>query len=179
MKTSNLVSLTTTAMLTIVISLSAQSQVKPKDPRPTWAPDIKPEMEAVMDKLESFNAPPIPTLTAKEARKNPTPTDAVTALMKENNIPVPPSMVDTMGKDIPVNGGKIYLRIYTPKNATGPMPVIVYYHGGGWVIADLDTYDASARGLSEQVGAVVVSVAYRQAPEYVKFGLVLMGNQTY
>ncbi len=44
--------------------------------------------------------------------------------------------------------------------------MIVYYHGGGWVIADLDTYNASAQGLAEQVGAVVVSVAYRQAPEH-------------
>ena len=41
-----------------------------------------------------------------------------------------------------------------------------YYHGGGWVIANLDTYDASARAMSEQTGAVVVSVAYRQAPEF-------------
>lgn len=140
--------------------------VKPTQPKPEWGPTIDPAMQAVIDKLASYNAKPIPQLTAKEARKNPTPTDAVKALMKENNIPKPPSMVDTSGKDIPVQGGKIHLRMYTPKNASGTLPVIVYYHGGGWVIADLDTYDASARGLAEQVGAIVVSVAYRQAPEY-------------
>ncbi|WP_221392599.1 alpha/beta hydrolase [Dyadobacter sp. NIV53] len=44
--------------------------------------------------------------------------------------------------------------------------MIVYFHGGGFVIADLDVYDASARGLAEQTGAVVVSVAYRLAPEH-------------
>lgn len=86
--------------------------------------------------------------------------------MKDFNIPVPPSTADTSGVNIPVENGNIHLRIYTPKTGSGPFPVIVYYHGGGWVIANLDTYDASARGLSELTGAVVVSVAYRQAPEF-------------
>jgi len=140
--------------------------LKPKSEDPKWAPDIKDNMLVVIEKLASFKAKPIETLSAKEARKNPTPTDAVMAVMKENNIAMPKPMVDTIGKDIPVEGGKIHARIYTPKNSNGPFPVIVYYHGGGWVIANLDTYDASARGLAEQVGAVVVSVHYRQGPEH-------------
>ena len=74
-------------------------------------------------------------------------------------------MVDTSGQQIPVTGGNIHARIYTPKGS-GPFPVIVYYHGGGFVIADLDVYDASARALAEQVNAVVVSVAYRMGPEH-------------
>jgi len=141
-------------------------ELKPTGPKPAWGNSITPQMQTVIEKLTSFNAPPIPQLTAKEARKTPTPTDAVMALIKEKNIVVSPSMVDTMGKNIPVKGGNIHLRVYTPKTGTAPFPVIVYYHGGGWVIANLDTYDASARGLAEQVGAVVVSVAYRQAPEF-------------
>lgn len=155
-------------LLTSFYALNAKSQtsIKPQDPRPEWAPDIKPEMEAVIEKLESFNAKPITELNAKEARKNPTPTTAVMAIIKEKNIVVSPSMVDTSGKGIAVAGGKIHLRINTPKNASSSLPIIVYYHGGGWVIADLDTYDASAKGLSEQVGAIVISVAYRQAPEH-------------
>ncbi|UOQ78976.1 alpha/beta hydrolase [Hymenobacter sp. 5516J-16] len=44
--------------------------------------------------------------------------------------------------------------------------MVVYYHGGGWVIANLDTYDASVRGLVEKTGAIFVSVAYRQGPEH-------------
>lgn len=71
---------------------------------------------------------------------------------------------DTTGKDIPGGGGNIHMRIYTPKKGD-KFPVIVYYHGGGWVIADLDTYSASAQALCEQVNAVVVSVHYRQGPE--------------
>ena len=88
------------------------------------------------------------------------------AVIADHKIVVPPSNVDTSGKDISVQGGSIHLRIYTPKTGKSSYPVIVYYHGGGWVIADLNTYNASAEGLSNQVEAVVVSVAYRQAPEH-------------
>ena len=140
--------------------------IKPKGPKPDWAPGITPEMQAVIEKLESFGTPPLPTLTPQEARTKPSPADAAMGVIKDNNIPLPPPQVDTAGKDIPVSGGTIHLRIYTPKATMDSYPVIVYYHGGGWVIANLDTYDASARAMSEQTGAVVVSVAYRQAPEF-------------
>ncbi|RZK83389.1 MAG: alpha/beta hydrolase, partial [Pedobacter sp.] len=113
----------------------------------------------------SYGDKPIETLDATAARKNHTPTDAVMDLMQTNNMSVPAPKVDTTGKDIDVAGGKIHLRIYTPKAGKGPYPVIVYYHGGGFVIANLDVYNASAQGLAEQVDAVVVSVAYRLAPE--------------
>jgi acetyl esterase/lipase len=140
--------------------------LKPKGDDPTWGKDIDDEMLVVMEKLQSYGDKPTETLTAQEARQQHTPTDAVMDVMKENNIPMLPSQVDTMGKDIPVAGGTVHARIYTPKNGDSTHPVIVYYHGGGWVIADLNTYDASAKGLSEQTGAVVVSVHYRQGPEH-------------
>nr|WP_067059705.1 alpha/beta hydrolase [Mucilaginibacter sp. L294] len=140
--------------------------LKPKGPAPAWAPDIKPEMQAVIEKLASYGDKPIPQLTAVEARKNHTPTDAVMDLMKENNIPKPVFNVDTMGKDIPVDGGNIHLRVYTPKTGKAAYPVIVYYHGGGFVIANLDVYDASANVLADKTEAIVVSVAYRLAPEH-------------
>lgn len=139
--------------------------IKPMGPAPEWGKTIKPEMQAVIEKLASYGDKPIESLSAVEARKNHTPTDAVMDLVKENNIKVPEAMVDTAGKDIDVSGGKIHLRVYTPKSGKGPFPLIVYYHGGGFVIANLDVYNASAQGLAEQVGAVVVAVAYRLAPE--------------
>ena len=141
------------------------TMIKPTGQAPEWAPNIKPEMQAVIEKLESYKDTPIPQLTAVEARKNHTPTDAVMDLIAENNVTVPAPAVDTSGKDIPVAGGNIHLRIYTPKG-TGPFPVIVYYHGGGFVIADLDVYGASAQAFAEQTNAVVVSVAYRMGPEH-------------
>lgn len=145
---------------------SSSAKVKPTGAAPALAPDIKPEMQAVIEKLASYGDRPIETLTAVEARKNHTPTNAVMDLMKENNIPKPVFNVDTMGKDIPVAGGSIHIRIYTPKSCNGPFPVIVYYHGGGFVIANLDVYDATPNVLADQTHAVVVSVAYRLAPEH-------------
>lgn len=139
--------------------------LKPAGPPPEWGKTIRPEMQAVIEKLTSYGDKPLETLNAVDARKNHTPTDAVMDLVKLNNITIPEAKVDTVGKDINVNGGKIHLRIYTPKTGSGPFPLIVYYHGGGFVIANLDIYNASAQGLAEQVGAVVISVAYRLAPE--------------
>ena len=140
--------------------------ITPMGPQPTWGPTIKPEMLAVIEKLISYQDKPVEELSAVEARKNHTPTDAVMDLIKEKNIQVPVAKVDTTGKDIDVKGGKIHLRIYTPQRNNEALPVIVYYHGGGFVIADLDVYDASAKGLSEQANAIVVSVAYRMGPEF-------------
>lgn len=142
------------------------NDLKPAQPKPAWGKDLSDPMAVVIEKLLSFNAPPIVSLSAQEARKQPSPADASMAVAKEHNLPEPANNVDTSGKDIAVQGGRIHLRIYTPKTGKDSYPVIVYYHGGGWVIADLNTYNASAQGLANQVEAVVVSVAYRQAPEY-------------
>lgn len=152
--------------VTVADSTSGPTALKPKGPQPEWGPSIRPEMLAVMEKLASYGDKPIETLNALEARNNHTPTDAVMDLMRENKIRQLPAQTDTTGKDIDVPGGRIHLRIYTPKSSNGPFPLIIYYHGGGFVIADLDVYDASAQGIAEQVNAVVVSVAYRKAPEH-------------
>lgn len=141
------------------------TSVKPKGPKPYWAPDMKDEMWAVIEKLISYGDKPIEQSTPQEARMAHTVKDAVMDLMKENNIPMPPRLVDTTGTDIDVIGGTIHARIYTPQLGEGPFPVIVYYHGGGWVIANIDVYDASAQALAEKVGAIVVSVGYRKGPE--------------
>ncbi|RFZ91387.1 alpha/beta hydrolase [Mucilaginibacter conchicola] len=140
--------------------------LKPAGPAPSWGKDIKPEMQVVMEKLASYGDKPIPELTAPRARKNHTPTDAVMDVMKEHNMPKPVFNVDTAGKDIPAGDGKIHIRVYTPKTDAQAYPVIVYYHGGGFVIANLDVYDPSANALADKTGAIVVSVAYRLAPEH-------------
>ncbi|GAB3830539.1 alpha/beta hydrolase [Hymenobacter jeollabukensis] len=153
----------TTTMPADTASAAAPKPVQPTGAKPAWGPSIKPEMQAVIETLAGLGGKPIETLTAPEARQQPTPADAVMKLMQQNNIPMPPVTADTMSRVV-MPGVKV--RIYTPKNATGPLPVVVYYHGGGWVIANLDTYDASVRGLVDQTGAIFVSVAYRQAPEH-------------
>ncbi len=147
-------------------SLNTTNELKPTGPKPEWGQSITDPTQVVIEKLISYGTPPLPTLSPAEARTKPSPATAAMDVMKERNIVSPPSNVDTMGKSIPVAGGQIPVRIYTPKTGKNKYPVIVYYHGGGWVIADLNTYNASAEGLANSVDAIVVSVAYRQAPEY-------------
>lgn len=159
-------SLNNTDTMSTSIANESPTALKPSGPKPEWGPTITPAMQTIIEKLASYGDAPLINLSATEARKMHTPADAVMDLIKENNIVIPPSQVDTSGKEIPVSGGNIHLRIYTPKSGDGPFPIIVYYHGGGWVIANLDTYHASAQALAEQTGSVLVSVAYRQAPEY-------------
>lgn len=141
--------------------------IKPKGPAPDWAPDIDPQMLAVIEEFQSYNPIPYPMLTADQAREEPTFKDALLGLLRENDISPEPANVMINHKIIP-NGTDqgLLVRTYTPKTGEGPYPVIVYYHGGGWVITNLDTYEASASELAEKTGAIVMSVAYRQAPEH-------------
>ncbi len=148
-----------------IVAENKEVKLKPAGPAPAWAPNIEPEMAVVIEKLASLGGKPIETLDAKEARQQPTPTDAVKAVMQEHNIKMPLPLCDTIGKDIPVTGGKTHIRIYTPKEGKGPFPVIVYYHGGGFVIADIEVYNGGAQGLCEGTGAIVVSVEYPKGPE--------------
>ncbi len=151
----------------------AQSTITAPDPAVTTPVAVQamaipaPEMQSVLDKLAELGAKPLHTLTVEQARAQPTPADAVAAVMADKGIDAGPA-ADIATSDIAVPGpaGDITARVYTPPG-DGPFPVIVYYHGGGWVIADIDTYDASARALSLGVGAVVVSSHYRQGPEDV------------
>ena len=126
------------------------------------------DMQAVLDELASMGGKPIETLTPAEARKQPTPADAVTALLKKQGKDTSPTAlvpgVTSVDREIPGAAGNIPARIYTPDGA-GPFPVIVYFHGGGWVIANKDVYDGGARGLAKQAQAIVISSDYRQAPE--------------
>lgn len=127
---------------------------------------LDPQLQVVVNELKSMGGKPINTLPATEARQQPSPADAVKALLqKQGKSTAPEEVGNVQERMIPGPAGPIPVRIYTPKG-TGPFPVIVYFHGGGWVIADLDTYDSSARALTNGAGAVLVSVDYRKAPEH-------------
>ena len=151
---------------TSAMTAGGDSALKPAGPAPAWGPSIKPEMAVVIEKLVALNGKPIAEISAQEARQQPTPADAVKAVMADHNMMPPAPQCDTMGKDIPVTGGTTHIRVYTPKAGTAPYPVIVYYHGGGWVIADINVYGASAQSLCEKTGAVVVAVEYPKGPEH-------------
>ena len=127
------------------------------------------DMQAVLDAHAGLKPKPIEKLSAVEARKQPTPTDAVNVVLKKKGMSTDPAVlvsgVTHVDRTITGAAGEIPARIYTPDGA-GPFPVIVYYHGGGWVVADKQVYDGGARGLSKQANAVVVSVDYGLAPEH-------------
>ncbi len=138
-------------------------------PRPSAGapmPAADRDMQAVLDQLAALGARPVETLSVEQARAQPSPADAVKALLRQQERSTAPEPVGSVrDRTVPGPAGPIPVRVYTPAG-TGPFPVIVYVHGGGWVIANLDTYDASARALANAANAVVVSVEYRHAPEH-------------
>lgn len=109
--------------------------------------------------IEAFDAgfPPVHTMTGAQAR----------ATIRSRF--VPPRVSEEVGevRDTSVRGpaGDIAVRIYRPASATGPVPTLVYAHGGGFVFCDLDSHDGLCRAFTNLIPAVVVSVAYRLAPE--------------
>ncbi len=142
--------------------------IQPEGPAPDFAPDMDPQMLAVIEQLMSYEAPPFPELTAFQVRNAKLPAEAVADMLTQNGLPPQEPTVDIAHRVLPVGPEQgVLVRTYTPLEGEGPFPVIVYYHGGGWVIADLDTYEAGAAALAAKTGAVVVSVAYWQAPEHV------------
>lgn len=81
-------------------------------------------------------------------------------------LPGPPvALASVEDRTIPGPAGEIPVRVYTPEGA-GPFPVIAYFHGGGFVVGDLDTQDMIARGLCGGAESIVLSVDYRLAPEH-------------
>ena len=128
-------------------------------------PAANAQMQAVLDELAALGAKPIQTLTVAQARSQPTPADAVKSLLvKQGKSTAPEAVGSVEDRTSPGPAGSIPIRIYKPAGA-GPFPVALYIHGGGWVIATIDTYDASARALTNAAGAIIVSTHYRQAPE--------------
>jgi acetyl esterase len=127
-----------------------------------------PDMATVLTTLKGLGGKPIESLTPAEARQQPTVADAVKAVLTAKGKDADPMSlvpgVTSMDTTIPGPAGMLPVRVYTPAGS-GPFPVVVYFHGGGWVIANKDVYDGGARGLSKSSKSVVVSVDYRLAPE--------------
>ena len=166
----------TAAVLLLGLSVPAFAQssmstnASPPPPPPAVAmqpPRAAPDMQAVLDALQALGAKPIETLTPVQARIQPSAADAAQAVMHRQGMSTAPDPAVTTQEMAYGPDPMQYARIYKPAATTpgAPMPVIVYYHGGGWVIADINTYDATPRLLAKQLNAIVVSVEYRHAPE--------------
>ena len=139
-------------------------------PTPPGSVEVPPpaatsDMQAVLDALAALGPQPIETLTPDVARQQPSFADAYKTVLQQRGIPATTDAVTT--EDRPYGSDPLqFVRIYRPAAAEGPLPVVVYYHGGGWVIANVDTYDATPRYLAEALNAIVISVEYRKAPEF-------------
>ena len=118
---------------------------------------LAPEYQVMLDQLAAQPGPALSDLPASAGRE-------MYRMMRPLVPDAPIGRIED--RQIPVRGGQIGIRIYTPAG-TGPRPVFVNYHGGGWVIGDLDTSDAACRDLANGIGCIVVSVDYRMAPEHL------------
>lgn len=128
-------------------------------------PKAEPHMQKVLDALASLGGKPIETLTPEEARKQPTPADAVKKVLTDMGKSTAPEAGVTV-KDMNITGphGEFPIHIFTP-DGKGPFPVMVYFHGGGFVFADTKVYEASPRALAKMANAIIVSADYHRAPE--------------
>jgi len=79
----------------------------------------------------------------------------------------PATMQAVRNLQIPGTAGALPLRIYIPTASTAPLPILLYFHGGGWVLGDLDSHDNLCRTLAARADAIVVAVDYRLAPESI------------
>ncbi len=130
---------------------------------------LDPQAQAVVDAHSALGPQPFEILEPDQARAQPGPDDAVQKVVEERGLEAPEPVGAVTDLRIPdAAGGEQTLRVYTPADpGEGPLPIIMWIHGGGWVLFDIDTYDASCRGLSNRTGAIVVSPDYRRAPEAV------------
>ena len=115
---------------------------------------LDPQAKQVMEQLAALSFPPPHTVTPEQARLN----------AKARPRAAGPEVARVEQRSIPGPGLAIPVRIYTPAR-TGPFPILMWFHGGGWVVGDLDMADATARHLAVGASCVVVSVDYRLAPE--------------
>ena len=118
---------------------------------------LHPQAKAFLDMLASSGAPPIEQLPLAEAR-------AVRSEMIEAGVPEEP-VAEVQNHTVPGPAGPIAVRVYRPAKS-GTLPALVFFHGGGFVICNLDTHDRQCRVLANASGCAVISVAYRLAPEH-------------
>ncbi|CRZ16477.1 alpha/beta hydrolase [Mycolicibacterium neworleansense] len=118
--------------------------------------NLDPQIAGLIETLDS-GFPPVHTMTGAQAR------EAIRSRFVAN--PQPEFIAHVDDHQVAVDNGRIDIRVYRP-DAPEPLPMLVYAHGGGFVFCDLDSHDGLCRNLANLIPAVVVSVAYRLAPEH-------------
>lgn len=129
---------------------------------------LDPEIHTVLAELERLGGSFVAGSTAEEARHRPVVADAVRSLLWAEGTSLAPEPVGAVEDiEIPLSTGALPIRVYWPLGADpGPLPVLVYAHGGTWLTGDADAYDATPRAIANRAGCIVVSVDYRRPPEH-------------
>jgi acetyl esterase len=117
---------------------------------------LHPECKAFLDQLAAAGGRPVQDLSPDEARQRVFPPDLAGPEQRVYRVE---------DRQIPLPHATIAVRRYTP-SAGGSLPALIYFHGGGFVLGNLDTADRTCRALANASGCVVVSVDYRLAPEH-------------
>jgi len=125
------------------------------------------DMKHVLDLWRSLGPKPLETLSATEARKQPTPIEAAAMLVKREGRALDPFTVTTTDVTFPGPDGPMKARVYVPDGDAGgaPRPVVVFFHGGGFVLDNAMSTDVSSRAIAGTAGMIVVAPDYRLAPE--------------
>ena len=116
---------------------------------------LDPQIQVILQEAEASGDPPLESLSPAAARLA-----AIEGLAPWRGEPEPVARVENRVID-----GGVPVRIYTPEGVA-PRPALIYFHGGGWVVCDLDTHDVVCRAIARRSGAVVIAVDYRLAPEH-------------
>ena len=118
---------------------------------------VTPEVRFLLDAIAALGAPPIEEQTPEQVRE---------AYGQFSALANKAEMASVTDRTFPGPAGDVPVRVYVPTSDPGPRPVLVYFHGGGWVIGDLESHDATVRALAAASGVTVVAVDYRLAPEH-------------
>jgi cation diffusion facilitator CzcD-associated flavoprotein CzcO/acetyl esterase/lipase len=117
---------------------------------------LQPDVAMVLEVMAAMELPAIETMAVEDARAFMRATSTVR--------PPGPSVGEIIDGVLPGPAGTLQYRLYRP-TSTGPHPIVAYFHGGGWVLGDLDSDDPLCRDLCVRSDAVLLSINYRHAPE--------------
>ena len=120
--------------------------------------EVHPQLSALLERIAEAGYPDQTKVPVEEARR--------ITVERARRFYGPPEPVDRVEElTVPGPAGPLRARLYAAAS-DGPMPVVVYFHGGGWVLGDVDSHDNGARALTNSAGALTVSIEYRRAPEH-------------
>jgi acetyl esterase/lipase len=119
---------------------------------------LDPEIEGLLARMAASGTPPLQEQSVAEARR-------VHAAGAATLNGPPASVAAAEDRAVPGPAGDLRVRVYTP-HGQPPFPIVVWFHGGGWVTGTLDSFDAVGRAMAAAVPAVLVMVDYRLAPEH-------------